>query len=58
MDMTDLEELEPCSECGNKCPTQVEETEANGNVPWSTCNACYDRLETVGEAQAPNSAEK
>lgn len=56
--MIDLEDLEPCSECGNKCPTQVEGIDVNGNVPWRTCNACYDRLDTVGEAEEAGSAKK
>ncbi len=56
--MIDLEELKPCRECGKKCPTQAESIHLNGGVPWSTCDACYDRIPTVGDAQDTGSPKE
>ncbi len=55
--MIDLEEVEPCGECGNKCPTQVSGIDVNGNIPWRTCDACHVRTGTIGEAQESESVE-
>lgn len=48
--MVDFEDLEPCTACGNRCPTQLEGVSVNCGVPWRTCEACYNRTGEIGEA--------
>lgn len=47
--MIDLDELEPCIVCRDRCPTQLQGIDVNGDIPWLTCEACYQRTRKAQE---------
>lgn len=51
----DEPEAPACEVCGERCPTMLEEMQANCGHPWSTCFACHFHTGITGEHQAPAS---
>lgn len=38
--MSELNHIDPCKKCGDRCPSQLEFMETNGGKPWPTCSGC------------------